>query len=206
MARFHGFAWLHMESSTREGVAHGGSGHVDTVGVRGSKPLPRTISGVDPKRAAGELLTCPPLGRRRAITKIRYTRLALQRTCHRSLAISFCLLFVRLRDNGHDVAGSSVDLSSRDNNPDTAEIGCLLQFGQCACLSPTKARPEITQPTKQIVGALLVDGFFVERLDLFTFAKLLNCTWRPPDSRQVDIGQKTVVVRVDVYRRSCRCP
>ena len=42
-AIFHEFAWLHMEMSTREKFAHGGSGHVDTVGVRGSNPLSRTI-------------------------------------------------------------------------------------------------------------------------------------------------------------------
>ena len=34
-----------MELSTREESAHEGSGHVDTVGVRGSNPLPRTITG-----------------------------------------------------------------------------------------------------------------------------------------------------------------
>jgi hypothetical protein len=43
---------------------------------------------------------------------------------------------------------SFVALSSRNNNADTADIGCLLQFGQRSGLPPTKARPEITQPTK----------------------------------------------------------
>ena len=44
LTRFHGFAWPYMELSTSEGVARVGFRHVDTVGVRGSKPLPRTIS------------------------------------------------------------------------------------------------------------------------------------------------------------------
>ena len=47
-AIFHGFAWLHMEMSTREKFAHGGSGHVETVGVRGSNPLSRTIQKAAP--------------------------------------------------------------------------------------------------------------------------------------------------------------
>jgi hypothetical protein len=33
-----------MELPTREEIAHGGSGHVDTVGVTGSNPVSRTIS------------------------------------------------------------------------------------------------------------------------------------------------------------------
>jgi hypothetical protein len=33
-----------MELSPREEIPHEGSVHVDTVGVRGSKPLPRTIT------------------------------------------------------------------------------------------------------------------------------------------------------------------
>jgi hypothetical protein len=73
-------------------------------------------------------------------------------------------LIVRLRNNRDDVPGSSVDLPPRNNDADPAEIGCLLQFGKRSGLPPAKARPEITQPTKQIVGALLIDGPFVERL------------------------------------------
>src|SRR4029077_6389983 len=104
----------------------------------------------------------------------------------------------RLRNNGYDVPRSSVALSSRNNNADAAEINCLLQFGQRSGLPPAKARTEITQPTKQIVGALLVDSFFIEGLDLSTLPQLLNCTRRPPNSRQVHVGQETVIMRVDV--------
>src|ERR1700730_5039609 len=40
-----------MELPTREEIAHGGSEHVDTVGVTGSNPVSRTISHGQPIRA-----------------------------------------------------------------------------------------------------------------------------------------------------------
>jgi hypothetical protein len=39
-----GFAWLHIELSTRGGNAHQDSEHLDTAGVTGSNPVSRTIS------------------------------------------------------------------------------------------------------------------------------------------------------------------
>jgi hypothetical protein len=49
-----------------------------------------------------------------------------------------------------------------------------LQFGQRAGLSPAETRAEIAQPAKQIVGALFVDDFFVDRLDRFALGELLS--------------------------------
>src|SRR5262245_10583248 len=94
--------------------------------------------------------------------------------------------------------GFSVDLSSRNNDSYATEISCLLQFGWRPGLSPAKARAKITQPAKQIIGALLIDGFFVEQLDLFAFGQLSNRSRRPPTSWQIQIGTETIVVPVDV--------
>ena len=79
------------------------------------------------------------------------------------------------------MSGFSVDLSSRNNDSYAAEISCFLQFGWRPGLPPAKARTEVTQPAKQIIGSLLIDGFFVEQFDLFAFGQLFNCARRPPN-------------------------
>src|SRR5436190_216326 len=113
-------------------------------------------SGVNPECAVGKLLPEPPVRGARNVTEIPRPRLTLQRRDHFPGGITPGPLVLGFRHHHHNMPRPPLQLPPGHNHPDSAQIRRLLQLRQRSRLPPPETRPEIPQPTKQVIRPLFI--------------------------------------------------
>src|SRR5262249_51845964 len=95
-------------------------------------------------------------------------------------------------------------LALRADHPNPAGIGVRLHSVKVEYAPPAEAGTEVDQPIEQSIRGQFVDRNAVANLHRLPLRELFDSTAGPPDAWNVNVGETTVVVRINVAVRARR--